>query len=209
MSPAWAEHYSRLGRDISRGVTGYMTGDILTSIVAGVVVFTSLAVLDVPYPLLWGPGWPSSISCLPSAERSLASHGAVRLTQSLQAGIVTAIVFLVYTQFENHVLNPVVMSRTVRVNPLLVFVSIIIGASIGGMDRWAVRGLRRRLAGHPGRDCHPGRREGSMGNARRRRPGADPRENRRPSCLTYPSWHCPWGRRSHGSNPNPRLCRGA
>ena len=39
--------------------------------------------------------------------------------------------FLVYTQFENHVLNPVVMSRTVRVNPLLVFVSIIIGASIG------------------------------------------------------------------------------
>src|SRR5271169_3835716 len=53
------------------------------------------------------------------------------LTQSLRAGIVTAVVFLVYTQFENHVLNPVVMSRTVQVNPLLVFVSIIIGASIG------------------------------------------------------------------------------
>jgi predicted PurR-regulated permease PerM len=40
-------------------------------------------------------------------------------------------VFVVYTQVENHVLNPVIMSRTVRVNPLLVLVSILVGASIG------------------------------------------------------------------------------
>ena len=39
--------------------------------------------------------------------------------------------FLVYTQVENHVLNPIVMSRTVRVNPLLVLLSILVGASIG------------------------------------------------------------------------------
>ena len=39
--------------------------------------------------------------------------------------------FLVYTQTENHVLNPVVMSRTVKVNPLLVLVSILVGAAIG------------------------------------------------------------------------------
>ena len=43
----------------------------------------------------------------------------------------TLVVFLIYTQVENHVLNPVVMSRTVRVNPLLVLLSILIGASIG------------------------------------------------------------------------------
>ena len=52
-------------------------------------------------------------------------------THSLTAGIVTLVVFLVYTQIENHVLNPIVMSRTVRVNPLLVLVSILVGASIG------------------------------------------------------------------------------
>ena len=132
MSPARAEHYSRLGRDISRGVTGYMTGDILTSIVAGVVVFITLAVLGVPYPLLWGL-WVALVDFLPTIGGALAGIPTVlfALTQSLQAGIVTAVVFLVYTQFENHVLNPVVMSRTVRVNPLLVFVSIIIGASFG------------------------------------------------------------------------------
>jgi predicted PurR-regulated permease PerM len=50
---------------------------------------------------------------------------------TVAAGIVTAAVFIGYQQLENHVLNPVVMSRTVNVSPLLVFVSILIGSSIG------------------------------------------------------------------------------
>jgi predicted PurR-regulated permease PerM len=50
---------------------------------------------------------------------------------SLTAGIVTLVVFLIYTQIENHVLNPIVMSRTVRVNPLLVLLSILVGGEIG------------------------------------------------------------------------------
>ena len=50
---------------------------------------------------------------------------------SLTAGIVTAVVFIAYQQVENHVLNPVIMSRTVKVNPLLVLLSVLIGASIG------------------------------------------------------------------------------
>jgi predicted PurR-regulated permease PerM len=32
---------------------------------------------------------------------------------------------------ENHILNPVVMSRTTTINPLLVLVSILVGTSIG------------------------------------------------------------------------------
>jgi predicted PurR-regulated permease PerM len=51
----------------------------------------------------------------------------------LTAGIVTAVVFAVYTQIENHVLNPVVMSQTVRINPLLVFIAVLAGASLGSL----------------------------------------------------------------------------
>jgi predicted PurR-regulated permease PerM len=42
------------------------------------------------------------------------------------------VVFIAYQQIENHILNPVVMSRTVSVNPLLVLLSILVGASLGG-----------------------------------------------------------------------------
>ncbi|MDX6417058.1 MAG: hypothetical protein QOG28_1678, partial [Trebonia sp.] len=51
--------------------------------------------------------------------------------QSLTAGIVTLVVFLVYTQLENHILNPVIMSKTVRISPLLVLVSVLVAASLG------------------------------------------------------------------------------
>jgi len=53
------------------------------------------------------------------------------LGHSLTAGIVTAAAFVAYQQLENHVLNPVVMSRTVNINPLLVLLAILVGTSIG------------------------------------------------------------------------------
>jgi len=51
--------------------------------------------------------------------------------QSLTDGIVTAAVFVAYQQLENHVLNPVIMSRTVKVNPLLVLLAVLFGTSLG------------------------------------------------------------------------------
>ena len=47
------------------------------------------------------------------------------------AGIIMLVVFLLYQQVENHVLNPVIMSKTVKINPLLVLVAILVGSSIG------------------------------------------------------------------------------
>jgi predicted PurR-regulated permease PerM len=53
------------------------------------------------------------------------------LTHSVTAGIITAVVFVIDTQLENHVLNLLVVSRTVKVNPLLVTVAVLVGAEIG------------------------------------------------------------------------------
>jgi predicted PurR-regulated permease PerM len=132
MTPARAERYSRIGRDVSQSVTGYMLGNLLTSIIAGVVVYVTLLVVGVPFALLWAL-WVALVDFLPMIGGALAGIPTVlfALTHSLTAGIVTLVVFLVYTQVENHILNPIVMSRTVNVNPLLVLVSILVGASIG------------------------------------------------------------------------------
>ena len=42
-------------------------------------------------------------------------------------------VFLVYQQIENHILNPVIMSRTVKLNPLWVILSVLAGAEMAGI----------------------------------------------------------------------------
>jgi predicted PurR-regulated permease PerM len=54
-------------------------------------------------------------------------------TQGLTPGISTAIVFIVYTQVENHILNPVIMSKTVKISPLLVLLAVLVGASLGSL----------------------------------------------------------------------------
>jgi len=132
MSPERAARYTRIGGKVSRSISGYMLGDLLTSVVAGAVVFVTLALLSVPYPLLFGL-WVALVDFLPQIGGALAGIPTVlfALGHSPTAGVVTATVFLLYTFFENHVLNPVVMSRTVRVNPLLVMVAVLVGADIG------------------------------------------------------------------------------
>jgi predicted PurR-regulated permease PerM len=132
MAPERAERYSRVAREVNRSVTGYMLGNFLTSLIAGIVVFVALLATGVPFPYLWAL-WVALVDFLPMIGGALAGIPVVLFAafHSLSAGIVTLVVFLIYTQIENHILNPVIMSRTVKVNPLLVLLSILVGAEIG------------------------------------------------------------------------------
>jgi predicted PurR-regulated permease PerM len=134
MSPARAERTSRIAGEVSRSVTGYMIGNFITSLIAGVVVFVALISLGVPFALLWAL-WVALLDFLPLIGGAIAGIPTVlfAFAHSVTAGIVVLIVFLAYTQIENHILNPIVMSRTVRINPLLVLVAILVGANVGDL----------------------------------------------------------------------------
>lgn len=132
MRPERAAYYTRVAREISQSATGYALGNLLTSLIAGVVIFVTLTLLGVPFPLLWAL-WVALVDFLPMVGGALAGIPTVLFAvgHSLTAGIVTAAAFVIYQQIENHVLNPVVMSRTANVNPLLVLLSLLVGTSIG------------------------------------------------------------------------------
>ncbi len=134
MAPERAARVTRIAGEVNRSVTGYMLGNFITSVIAGVVVFVTLVSLGVPYPLLWAL-WVALVDFLPLVGGALAGIPTVffALTHSVNAFIVTAVVFIAYTQIENHVLNPIVMSRTVRINPLLVLIALLVGANIGDL----------------------------------------------------------------------------
>jgi predicted PurR-regulated permease PerM len=134
MRPQRAEAVTRIAKEVSQAVTGYMLGNFLTSLIAGIVVFVTLLVLGVPYPLLWGL-WVALVDFLPLVGGALAGIPVVlfAITKGIPAAIITLVVFLVYTQIENHILNPVIMSRTVKISPLLVLMAVLIGASIGSL----------------------------------------------------------------------------
>jgi predicted PurR-regulated permease PerM len=127
-----AARYSRVGHEINQSVTGYVLGNLLTSLIASSIIFVTLLALGVPFPALWAL-WVALVDFLPMIGGALAGIPTVLFAagHSLTAGLVTAAVFVGYQQLENHVLNPVVMSRTVNVNPLLVLLAVLFGTSIG------------------------------------------------------------------------------
>ncbi|HSP38595.1 MAG TPA: AI-2E family transporter [Frankiaceae bacterium] len=147
----WCRH---VGTEMRYAVVGYVFGDLLTSVIAGVVVGLTMAALGLPFPLLWGL-WVALVDFLPQIGGALAGIPTVlfALLQSLHAGIVMAIVFLAYQQLENHVLNPVIMSRTVRTSPLLIFMAVLIGGSIGSWVGGAFGAFAGALLAVPSAAC--------------------------------------------------------
>ena len=132
LPPERAERWARVAREINRSMTGYVVGNLTTSLIAGVVIFADIAALGLPFPLLWGL-WVAIVDFLPMVGGALAGIPTVlfALAHSLTAGVVTLAVFVAYQQLENHVLNPLIMSKTVRVSPLLVLMSVLLGTSLG------------------------------------------------------------------------------
>jgi predicted PurR-regulated permease PerM len=118
--------------DVGRAVVGYVVGNLVTSLIAGLVVGTTLYILGVPFYLVLAI-WVALVDFLPLIGGLVAGVPTVIVAglHSLAAGIVTLVVFIVYQQIENHLLNPVVMSKTVKLNPLLVLLAVFVGAELG------------------------------------------------------------------------------
>ena len=59
---------------------------------------------------------------------------ATFLTSGLKAGVIALAIFLVYQQVENHVLQPVVQRKTIKMSPLVIAVVMLIGTALWGLN---------------------------------------------------------------------------
>jgi predicted PurR-regulated permease PerM len=150
LPPQHAERVGRVAHEASVGVTGYVAGNVLTSIIAGLVVFVSLLIFGVPYAGLLGL-WVALVDLLPVVGGLLAGIPTVLLAflHSTSAFIGVLVIFLVYWQVENHVLNPIVMSKTVRMSKIVVLLAVLIGATLGGQIAGAFGTFIGALVGIP------------------------------------------------------------
>jgi predicted PurR-regulated permease PerM len=111
-----------------------VTGNLLISVIAGVSSTIVLLILDVPYAVALGL-LVAILDLIPLAGATLAAIivTAVAFLTSVPAGIIVLVFMIVYQQIENHVLQPLVYSRTVQLSPLAILVSVLIGAKIAGI----------------------------------------------------------------------------
>lgn len=130
----YAERLRRTGQQCTRTVTGYLTGNLLISVICGGLTFLVMAIVGVPYAgVLALLVAIADLIPLVGATVGAVIAGGASFVHSTRAGIVVLIFFVVYQQVENHVLQPLIFSRVVRLNPLTVLVSLLIAADLAGI----------------------------------------------------------------------------
>jgi predicted PurR-regulated permease PerM len=127
------ERVRRVAADCSRAVVGYMTGNLVISVIAGLLTYVVLWIMGVPYKgvVALFVGFADLIPLVGATLGAVVAI-AVAALHSLPAAIVVLVFFILYQQFENHVLQPVIMSRTVELSALTVLVSILLGVELLG-----------------------------------------------------------------------------
>jgi predicted PurR-regulated permease PerM len=134
LKPESEMRWRAVGHQIYKTVGGYVSGNLLISVIAGGLTAIVLAIMGVPYAIALGL-IVAILDLIPLAGATIAAIivGAVAFLHSIPAGIVVIVFFIVYQQVENHVLQPVVYGRTVQLSPLAVLISVLIGAELAGV----------------------------------------------------------------------------
>jgi predicted PurR-regulated permease PerM len=120
--------------DCAKSITGYLSGNLLISVICGVLTYITLLVMGVPFAGLIAL-FVALADLIPLVGATLGAVVAVlaAVIHSFPAFIVVGIFFIVYQQLENHLLQPVILSRTVKLNPLTVLVSILVAVELAGV----------------------------------------------------------------------------
>jgi predicted PurR-regulated permease PerM len=129
--PRWR----RIGTEIHRTVGGYVTGNILISVIAGVASAIVLFSLGSDYAIALAVV-VAVLDLIPLAGATLAAivvSTVVFVELGWVRGVIIIVFFVVYQQLENHILQPIIYGRTVQLTPLVVLVSVLIGAELAGV----------------------------------------------------------------------------
>jgi predicted PurR-regulated permease PerM len=134
LPPPRRERVRRVAADCSKAVTGYMAGNLLISVIAGTATYVFLLAAGVPFRGVLAL-WVAFADLIPLVGATLGAVVTVGVAflHSTPAGIAAVIFFVLYQQFENHVLQVTIMARTVALNPLAVLVSVLAGVELFGL----------------------------------------------------------------------------
>jgi predicted PurR-regulated permease PerM len=135
LKPEQEQRARGVAHNINRAVTGYVIGNLLISVLAGLVTWITLKALNVPFavPLALVMAFFDLIPLVGATLGGIVIGIVCAIVDFPTAPIVWVVVLLLYQQAENHLLQPVIYGRTVQLHPLIVILSILIGGSLLGV----------------------------------------------------------------------------
>jgi len=131
------EDRERAGRVLDESlekIGGYVSGNILISMIAGILAFIALSIIGVPFAAALAM-WVAIADLIPSVGAMLGAIVAIIVAafSSFWQAVFTAGYFLAYQQLlENYWLAPRVFKNTIDLSPAAVIISVLIGGSLAG-----------------------------------------------------------------------------
>jgi predicted PurR-regulated permease PerM len=134
--PDRRDRVERILDRMSNAVSSYVIGAFTVSLIDGVAAFIVLTILGVPFaaPLAIVMGTLSLIPLIGATIGAVIVGIVVAFAGDFPSDVIIwAIYAVVYQQFENNVIQPMVQQRTVQVHPFVVLVSVLFGATLLGV----------------------------------------------------------------------------
>jgi predicted PurR-regulated permease PerM len=133
--PERARRLRKIADDVSDAIAGYVFGNFVISVLAGLVTYVTLRILDVPFalPLAILFGFFDLIPLVGATLGGILVGIVVALVNFPVGLVVWAAVLILYQQVENNLIQPLVYGRAVQLHPLIVIVAILIGAALLGV----------------------------------------------------------------------------
>lgn len=112
----------------------WMQGQILSSLVLGILAYLGLLILGVPYALLLAL-ITAAMEIVPIFGSLLAAVPAIIIAFSaggMPLALIVTGLYVILNLFESHLINPLVVNKVVGIPPLLVILALIVGAQLAG-----------------------------------------------------------------------------
>lgn len=134
LRPQHREDFLHLVGESTDLMANFIVGNLVISVIAGVVTWVGLTIIGVPYALALA-AWVAITDLIPVLGALLGALGvaAVAYTQSPEALIWAMLLLIVYQQAENFLIAPRVMNRAVDLSPATVIIALMIGGSLAGL----------------------------------------------------------------------------
>jgi predicted PurR-regulated permease PerM len=124
----------RLSHDMYRVIKGYVNGQVTLAALAALLIMPAVFLLHISYPaalvvIIFICG------LIPMVGHTIGAIivTLVALFHSVSSAVIILAYYILYQQIENYLIQPRIQANSTNMSPLLVFMSVIVGVSFGGL----------------------------------------------------------------------------
>ena len=132
-----SHHEERVKKFINRliNINGYyIRGNLFISLICGLVIGIACIILRIPFATSLAI-FAGLLDLLPLIGALIGVIPAIIIAFAISpmTGLIMIIIYLIYQQFENQILAPVVYRKALELSPALSLLAVIVGASLFGI----------------------------------------------------------------------------